>query len=55
MPYNPNLYRSKNIYLPNELCDKAEQRASDQYMNFSTYVRHLIVRDIESTKKVHII
>lgn len=51
MAYNPNLYRSKNVYLQNELCEKAEKRAEALYMNFSTYVRHLIVQDLESGRQ----
>ena len=46
MAYDPDHYRSKNIYLPLKLCKASEKRASELYMNFSTYVRHLIVTDL---------
>jgi len=46
MPYDSNLYTSKNIYLPKELNTQAERRAKELYMNFSAYVRHLLVKDL---------
>lgn len=46
MPYDPQFYRSKNVYLPIELSKKAEEKAEKLYMNFSVYVRHLIVKDL---------
>lgn len=47
MPYNPQYYRSKNVYLPKELSMLAEKKAASRYMNFSVYVRNLIVEDLK--------
>lgn len=49
MSYDSNIYTSKNIYLPKELAKKTEERAKSLYMNFSSYIRHLIVSDITKT------
>lgn len=48
MGYDPKRYRSKNVYLPNDLCLLAEQKASSQFMAFSVYIRHLIVEDLKN-------
>ncbi len=48
MSYSPDKYRSKNVYLPNNLCDLAEKRAGKLFMNFSVYVRKLIVEDLQN-------
>lgn len=50
MPYKPNEYRSKNVYIPRSLCDQAERRAASLYMNFTVYVRKLIVEDLQKPK-----
>ena len=47
MSYNPQNYRSKNVYLPKELCELAERKATSQFMAFSVYIRHLIVEDLK--------
>lgn len=47
MSYSPEHYQSKNVYLPKELCVMAEKRAKDQFMNFSVYIRSLIVDDLK--------
>ena len=47
MSYNPNQYQSKNVYLPKELCSLAEKKAKSQFMNFSVYIRSLIVEDVK--------
>lgn len=47
MAYNPEYYRSKNVYLPKALCEQAEKKAVNQYMAFSVYIRHLIVEDLK--------
>lgn len=47
MAYNPQYYRSKNVYLPKELCEQAERKAANQFMAFSVYIRHLIVEDLK--------
>ncbi len=43
-------YKSKNIYMPKELCILAENRAKSLYMNFSAYIKLLIVNDVEKEK-----
>ena len=48
MPYDPENYRLKSIYLPNQLCADAEGMAKSEYMNFSAYVRKLIVEDLKN-------
>lgn len=50
MSYKPDQYRSKNVYLPIDLCDQAEKRASALFMNFTVYVRKLIVEDLQKTR-----
>lgn len=47
MAYNPEKYQSKNVYLPRGLCRLAEKKAQSQFMNFSVYVRSLIVSDLK--------
>lgn len=47
MSYNPKHYQSKNVYLPKELCALAEKKAKSQFMNFSVYIRSLIVEDLK--------
>lgn len=48
MAYDSQNYRSKNVYLPKELCTKAEAKAKNQFMAFSVYIRHLIVEDLKN-------
>ena len=47
MSYNPESYRLKSVYLPIPLCLVAEKKAKSEYMNFSAYVRKLIVEDLK--------
>lgn len=47
MAYDPTTYKLKSIYLPNQLCDNAGKQAKSEYMNFSAYVRKLIVEDLK--------
>jgi len=47
MTYNPDHYRLKSVYLPIPLCQKSEAKAKSEYMNFSAYVRKLIVEDLK--------
>ena len=49
MSYNPNKYQLKSLYLPHQLCNDAENRAKSEYMNFSAYIRKLIVEDLRVT------
>lgn len=49
MAYNPDNYRLKSVYLPNQLCSDAEKQAKSEYMNFSAYVRKLIVEDLKKS------
>lgn len=49
MSYKQNTYQAKNVYLPKELCKMAEERAERQFMNFSVYIRALIVKDLEES------
>lgn len=51
MSYKPDQYRSKNVYLPRGLCDQAEKRAATLFMNFTVYVRKLIVEDLQNAKR----
>lgn len=50
MSYKPDQYRSKNVYLPKSLCDQSEKRAAALFMNFTVYVRKLIVEDLQKAK-----
>ncbi len=50
MSYKSDQYRSKNVYIPRALCDQAERRAASLYMNFTVYVRKLIVEDLQKVK-----
>lgn len=50
MSYAPDKYRSKNVYLPKILCNQAEKRAAALFMNFTVYVRKLIVEDLQKTR-----
>jgi hypothetical protein len=47
MAYNEKNYTLKSVYLPNQLCSDAEKKAKSEYMNFSAYVRRLIVEDLK--------
>jgi hypothetical protein len=47
MGYDKQQYQSKNVYLPKELCTIAEEIAKSRYMNFSVYIRSLIVEDVK--------
>lgn len=44
--FDSNNYRLKSVYLPKQLCADAETQAKLEYMNFSAYVRRLIVDDL---------
>ena len=50
MSYKPHEYRSKSVYFPRGLCDQAERRAAALYMNFTVYVRKLVVEDLQKAK-----
>jgi hypothetical protein len=52
MSYDPSKYRLKSVYLPNELCTDAEDQAKREYMNFSAYVRKLIVEDLKKNELI---
>lgn len=47
MSYDPENYRLKSVYLPKALCADAEKQAKHEYMNFSAYIRKLIVEDLK--------
>lgn len=49
MPYNSNKYQLKSVYLPKRLASDAEKKAKKEYMNFSAYVRKLIVDDLKQS------
>jgi len=45
--FDPKNFRLKSVYLPVELVVKAEKRAKGEYMNFSAYVRRLVIEDLK--------
>lgn len=47
MAYDSTKYQLKSVYLPKQLCTQAESKATSEYMNFSAYVRKLIVDDLK--------
>lgn len=50
MAYNPEKFRLKSVYLPKQLCSDAEKQAESEYMNFSAYVRKLLVEDLKKSR-----
>lgn len=47
MPYNAENYQLKSVYLQRKLANLAESKARSEYMNFSAYVRKLLVEDLK--------
>lgn len=48
--FDPKNFRLKSVYLPVELASNAKTKAKREYMNFSAYVRSLIVEDLKKEK-----
>jgi len=51
--FDPKNFRLKSVYLPLELAGNAEKQAKKQYMNFSAYIRSLIVEDLKKEDLLH--
>lgn len=45
--FDPKNFRLKSVYLPLELVGLAESKAKREYMNFSAYIRSLIIEDLK--------
>lgn len=45
--FDPKKFRLKSVYLPLELVNVAEKRAKGEYMNFSAYIRKLVIEDLK--------
>jgi len=45
--FDPKNFRLKSVYLPLELVNTAEKRAKGEYMNFSAYIRKLVIEDLK--------
>ena len=45
--FDPKNFRLKSVYLPLELAGMAEKKAKAEYMNFSAYIRRLIIEDLK--------
>ena len=51
MAYDPDRYQLKSVYLPRPLCRIAEAEARNDYMNFSAYIRRLIIDDLKRNER----
>lgn len=45
--FDPKNFRLKSVYLPLELVGLAEKKAKGEYMNFSAYIRKLVIEDLK--------
>lgn len=45
--FDPKNFRLKSVYLPVSLVEVAERRAKGEYMNFSAYIRKLVIEDLK--------
>jgi len=52
MAYDPENFRLKSVYLPKTLCSAAEKQAKYEFMNFSAYIRKLVVEDLKKNPKL---
>ena len=45
--FDPKNFCLKSVYLPIELAGMAGKKAKGEYMNFSAYIRSLIIEDLK--------
>jgi hypothetical protein len=45
--FDPKNFKLKSVYLPIELLSLTEKKAKGEYLNFSSYIRTLIVKDLK--------
>lgn len=51
--FDPKNFRLKSVYLPMQLASLAEGKAKSEYMNFSAYIRSLIIEDLKREDLLH--
>lgn len=51
--FDPKNFRLKSVYLPLELAGLAENKAKAEFMNFSAYIRSLIIENLKREDLLH--